>query len=55
MELYSTIERMCPPKIREKVDMQLDIFHNAEKMYGMDMAIQMRNKKQPGKLVKIIN
>ena len=55
MGLYSTIGRMYPPEIREKVEMQLDIFHNAEKMFGMDMTIQVRNKKQSGKLVKIIN
>ena len=40
---------MCPPEIREKVEMQLDIFHNAEKIFGMDMTIKMRNKKQPSK------
>ena len=49
MGLYSTIERMCPPEVREKFDMQLDIFHNVKKMFGMDMAIKMRNKKQPSK------
>lgn len=25
---------------------QLDLFHNAKKMFGMDITIQMRNKKQ---------
>ena len=49
MGLYQTIQRMCPsPVVREKVDKQLDIFHNADLMFGMDMAIQMRKKKQPG-------
>ena len=48
--LYDTIERMCPsPKLREQVDKQLDIFTKAEMMFGINMAIQMRNKKQPGK------
>ncbi|KAL7247108.1 hypothetical protein ACSBR2_002093 [Camellia fascicularis] len=46
--LYETIESMCPTcKLREKVDRQLDMFHNAENMFGMEMAIQIRSKKQP--------
>ncbi|KAL5580609.1 hypothetical protein UlMin_013051 [Ulmus minor] len=46
--LYETIQKMCPsPLERESVDKQLDLFHNAESMFGIDMVIQMRNKKQP--------
>ena len=45
---------MCPPEVREKVDKQLDIFHNVIKMFGMDMVIQMRNKKKPSKFIKIM-
>ena len=48
--LYETIEKMCStPELRATVDRQLDMFHNAEKMFGMSMAIQMRDKKPPGK------
>ncbi|KAL5551082.1 hypothetical protein UlMin_001258 [Ulmus minor] len=47
--LYETIQKMCPsPLERESIDKQLDLFHNVESMFGMDMAIQMRNKKQLG-------
>ncbi|KAL5544317.1 hypothetical protein UlMin_008101 [Ulmus minor] len=46
--LYETIQKMCPSLLeRESIDKQLDLFHNAESMFGMYMAIQMRNKKQP--------
>mgnify|MGYP003703517667 CR=1 FL=1 len=39
---------MCPTsELQEKVDRQLDMFHNVENMFGMEMAIQMRSKKQP--------
>ncbi|KAL6996764.1 hypothetical protein U1Q18_006892, partial [Sarracenia purpurea var. burkii] len=49
MGLYDTIQRMCPtPALRAKVDRQLEAFHNAEKMFGMEMAIQMQSEKQPG-------
>ena len=54
--LYETIQKMCQsPLERESIDKQLDLFHNAESMFGMDMAIQMRNKKQPGKNLKTNN
>ena len=40
---------MCPsPMVRERIDKQLNLFHNAENMFGIDMAVQMRHKKQPG-------
>lgn len=49
--LITTIERMCPSMDeREKIDRQLDIFGGADMMFGMDMAIQMRTKKQPGQI-----
>ncbi|KAL6967033.1 hypothetical protein U1Q18_032831 [Sarracenia purpurea var. burkii] len=42
MRLYDTIQRMCPtPALRAKVDRQLEAFHNAKKMFGIEMAIQM--------------
>ena len=49
MGLYGTIQRMCLSlMIREKNDRQFDIFHKVEKMFRIDMTIQIRNKKQSG-------
>lgn len=46
--LYETIEKMCSTSdLRAKVDKQLDSFHNAKSLFGIDMAKQMRDKKQP--------
>ena len=50
MGLYKTIERMYPDvETRLEVDSQITNFKNAEGMFGLEMAILTREKKQPGK------
>ncbi|KAF7124203.1 hypothetical protein RHSIM_Rhsim12G0154800 [Rhododendron simsii] len=47
--LYTVIERMYPGiQARLKLDAQMDKFHNAVGMFGIDMAVITREKKQPG-------
>ncbi|KAJ1400152.1 hypothetical protein SESBI_29712 [Sesbania bispinosa] len=46
--LYETIERMVPDRrIRFGIDQQLDRFKTAKGLFGMTMAIDTREKKQP--------
>ncbi|KAJ1378784.1 hypothetical protein SESBI_47483 [Sesbania bispinosa] len=46
--LYETIERMVPDRrIRFGIDQQLDKFKTAKGLFGMSMAIDTREKKQP--------
>ncbi|XP_058208236.1 uncharacterized protein LOC131321250 [Rhododendron vialii] len=47
--LYTVIERMYPGiQARLKLDAQMDKFHNAVGMFGIDMAVITRENKQPG-------
>lgn len=46
--LFKTIERMYPDvETRVIIDSQLEKFRKAEGLFGMDMAVSTRNKKQP--------
>lgn len=48
--LYETIERMVPDRrTRFLIDQQLDRFKTAKGIFGLSMAIDARDKKQPGK------
>ncbi|XP_028793556.1 uncharacterized protein LOC114749230 [Neltuma alba] len=50
--LYETIERMIPDrKTRFLVDQQLEAFKSAKGLFGRSMAIDTRNKKQPGTIL----
>ena len=47
--LYTVIERMTPDTTASDIiDHQLDKFDRAVGLFGLDMAINARNKKQPG-------
>lgn len=47
--LYETIERMVPDRrTRFSVDQQLEKFKAAKGLFGIKMAIETRDKKQPG-------
>lgn len=47
--LYTVIERMYPGvEKRLKLDAQMEKFRNAGGMFGINMAIITREKKQPG-------
>jgi len=49
MVLYETIEKMIPDKrIRFQLDQQLDRFKKVKGLFGRSMAIDIRDKKQPG-------
>ncbi|KAK7816394.1 transcription factor myc2 [Quercus suber] len=46
--LYEVIERMCPTTLeRCRIDLQLEKFDKAEGLFGKEMAILTRTKKQP--------
>ncbi|RDY01591.1 hypothetical protein CR513_15065, partial [Mucuna pruriens] len=47
--LYETLERMVPDRrTRFAMDQQLEKFKGAKGLFGMNMAIDTRDKKQPG-------
>ncbi|KAL0006249.1 hypothetical protein SO802_013810 [Lithocarpus litseifolius] len=47
--LYEVIEKMCPTALeRCRIDLQLEKFDKAEGLFGKEMAILTRTKKQPG-------
>ena len=49
--LYKTIEKMFPSiETRIKIDQQMEKFKRGEGLFGMNMAIATRDKKQPGML-----
>ena len=48
--LYEVIERMRPTTLeRCRIDLQLEKFDKAEGLFGKEMTILTRTKKQPGK------
>ena len=47
--LYETFQRMVlDARTRVAIDQQLEKFKGAKGLFGMDMAIDTRNMKQPG-------
>lgn len=49
MGLYKTLDRLCPNlETRIKIDAQIEKFDKAEGLFGYNLAIATRDKKQPG-------
>lgn len=49
LQLYNTIERMYSGvEPRLKLDDQMEKFRNTDGMFGIDMTVITRDKKQPG-------